>query len=160
MKILLTGLMIILSFHAFAQDDKSKDGIDYSGEYSGNFTDLKGADGILELFLYQSDKGKTEGIIVLTRTVNGKDELTTGKITIEGNGEFINGHFTPSKIFYGSNAREIEDGVLDKSIDSYSCRWEIFGEMMDKKGNSIVGRAVPVNCVESNLIEFTLNKNK
>lgn len=159
MKIVLNFLMIILSFQAFAQDDKSKDGIDYSGEYSGTFIDIKNTEGTMQLFLYQSVKGHTSGIIVLTRIINGKNEVTTGTITITGNGEFISGHFMPSEINYG-NQREIEDGILDKSYDSYFCRWEIFGEMMDKKGNSIVGRAVPVNCIESNLIEFTITKKK
>ena len=151
--------MIILSFQAFAQDDKSKEGIDYSGEYSGSFTDLKNAEGTLQLFLYQPDKGRTSGIILLTRIVNGKSEVTTGTINIEGNGEFISGNFMPSEIKY-INTREDEDGIMQNLYDSYSCRWEIFGELKDKKGNTIIGKAVPTNCIESNLIEFEITKDK
>jgi hypothetical protein len=152
-------LMIILSFQTFAQDDKSKDGIDYSGEYSGTFTDIKNTEGTMQLFLYQSDKGHTSGIIVLNRIVNGNAEVTTGTIKIGGNGEFINGSFMPSEINY-INPREGEEGNIQNSFDSYSCRWEIYGELTDKNGNTIIGKAVPVNCVESNLIEFEVTKNK
>ena len=159
MRKILSVLMIILSFQAFAQDDKSKEGIDYSGEYSGSFTDLKNAEGTLQLFLYQPDKGRTSGIILLTRIVNGKSEVTTGTINIEGNGEFISGNFMPSEIKY-INTREDEDGIMQNLYDSYSCRWEIFGELKDKKGNTIIGKAVPTNCIESNLIEFEITKDK
>jgi len=159
MRIGFSILMIILSFQVFAQDDKSKDGIDYSGEYSGAFSDIKNAEGTMQLFLYQSDKGRTSGIILLTRIVNGKSEVTTGTINIEGNGEFISGNFMPSEIKY-INPREGEDGIMQNTYDSYSCRWEIFGQITDKKGNTIIGKAVPANCIESNLIEFTLNKKK
>ena len=152
-------LLIFLSFNAIAQDDKSKEGIDYSGEYSGSFTDLKNAEGTLQLFLYQPDKGRTSGIILLTRIVNGKSEVTTGTINIEGNGEFISGNFMPSEIKY-INTREDEDGIMQNLYDSYSCRWEIFGELKDKKGNTIIGKAVPTNCIESNLIEFEITKDK
>ena len=159
MKKVFSVLMIILSFQALAQDDKSKDGIDFSGEYSGTFTDIKNTEGTMQLFLYQSDKGHTSGIIVLNRIVNGNTEVTTGTIKIGGNGEFINGSFMPSEIKF-INPREVEDGIIKNTYDSYSCRWEIFGELTDKKGNSIIGKAVPVNCVESNLIEFELTKDK
>ena len=159
MKNVFLVLMIIFSFQTYAQDDKSKDGIDYSGEYNGTFTDIMNTEGTMQLFLYQSDKGHTSGIIVLNRNVNGKNEVTTGTITIGGNGEFISGHFMPSEIKY-NNPREGEGGIIQNSYDSYSCRWEIFGEITDKKGNTIIGKAVPTNCIESNLIEFTINKKK
>ncbi|RLD25293.1 MAG: hypothetical protein DRI54_05195 [Bacteroidetes bacterium] len=159
MRKLLSILMILLSIQAFAQDDKSKDRIDYSGEYNGTFTDIKDAEGTMQLFLYQPDKGRTSGIILLTRIVNGKSEVTTGTINIEGNGEFISGNFMPSEIKYIA-PREDEDGIMQNTYDSYSCRWEIFGQITDKKGNTIIGKAVPANCVESNLIEFRINKKK
>jgi hypothetical protein len=157
MRNIFAVLMIIFSFQTFAQDNKSKDGINFSGEYIGTFTDINNTEGTMQLYLYQSVNGKTSGIIVLNRNLNGKKEITTGTISIKGNSEFISGHFMPSKIVYG-NPREIENENLIVSYDSYTCRWEIFGEMMDKKGNTITGKAVPVNCIESNLIEFSLNK--
>ena len=150
-------LLIILSFNAYTQDEKSKEQLDYSGEYSGSFTDLKNAEGTIQLFLYQSDKGHSSGIIVLNRIVNGENIITTGTITISGNNEFIDGHFMPSEIHYGKQ-REVENEDLDLSFDSYSCRWELFGKLEDKNNLSITGKAVPVNCVESNLIEFFIIK--
>jgi len=157
MRKIISIIFIILSYNTVAQDDNTKEKIDYSGEYSGAFIDIKNTEGTIQLFLYQTVKGHTSGIIVLDRIVNGENEVTTGTIKIDGNDDFISGHFMPSEIKY-SNPREGEDGIINKPYDSYSCRWEIFGEMSDKKGNTIIGRAVPVNCVESNLIEFTLIK--
>ena len=65
----------------------------------------------------------------------------------------------PSEINY-INPREGEEVNMQNSFDSYSCRWEIYGELTDKNGNTIIGKAVPVNCVESNLIEFEVTKDK
>lgn len=152
-------MFIFLSYNAIAQNDKTKEKIDYSGKYSGAFIDIKNTEGAIQLFLYQTDKGHTSGIIVLDRIVNGENEVTTGTIKISGNENFINGHFMPSEIKY-NNPREDENGIMNKSYDSYSCRWEIFGEMSDINGDTIIGKAVPLNCVESNLIEFTLIKDK
>ena len=44
--------------------------------------------------------------------------------------------------------------------NSYECGWNLYGEFKDKNGNLIIGKAVPLNCTESNLIDFTLNRKK
>ena len=131
------------------------DEVGFSGEYSGSFKDLKNDGGTIELFLYQSNNGFSEGIIILKKK-DGK--LVTGVAQVTGNGKFLNGNFTPS-IIKNSVLRSEKVKNLD-SISSYQCGWRFYGEIKDETGNMISGKAVPMNCSESNLMEFILKRNK
>jgi hypothetical protein len=151
MKKTILILLIISSFQNFAQKDKKQ--IKFSGEYIGKFTDLKKNTGTMELFLYQSNNGFSEGIVKMNKN---DSKIITGVIRINGNENFISGNFSPSEIKNNLWNNEKTKESIPK--DSYECGWNFFGEL--KKEGIIIGKAVPTNCSESNLIEFTLNRKK
>jgi hypothetical protein len=151
MKKAILILLLISSFQTFAQKDKKQ--IDSSGEYIGKFSDLKKNTGTMELFLYQSNNGFSEGIVKMK--INDS-KIITGVIRISGNEVFISGNFSPSEI--KNNLWNTEKTKEMTPKDSYECGWSFYGEF--KNGKSIIGKAVPTNCSESNLIEFTLNRKK
>ena len=134
---------------------KEKSKTDFSGEFKGSFSDLKGGKGTIELFLYQSNNGFSEGIILMRKD---NDNIITGVLRIVGNGKFITGNFSPSQIkntFWNPESKSI---IIPEN--SYQCGWNFYGEIKDDKGKLITGKAVPTNCSESNLIEFTLNRKE
>ena len=138
-------------------DSKTDVVLDFSGEYSGTFTDLKNIEGKIELSLYQSKNGLTGGIIILKKK-NTEENLITGTVNVMGDGKIINGNFIPSVIDH--TVLYPDKGKNLVSIDSYQCSWNFYGEIKDESGNLITGKAVPMNCSESNLMEFTLERNK
>ena len=138
-------------------DSKTDVVIDFSGEYTGTFTDLKNIEGKIELTLYQSNNGLTGGIITLKKK-NSEEKLITGTIYVTGDGKIINGNFTPSvmdhTVLYPDKNKNLA------LVDSYQCSWNFYGEIQDDSGYLITGKAVPMNCSESNLMEFMLERNK
>lgn len=163
MKKIFLAILILNILHSCRQsEEKNKDiktdvVVDFSGDYSGTFSDLKNAEGKIKLSLYQSNNGMSGGIITLKK--NGDSEkLVTGVINVMGNGKIINGNFTPSVInqttLYYDNKKKLE------ITDSYQCTWSFYGEILGESGNLIIGKAVPMNCSESNLMEFNLEREK
>ena len=62
-------IIIISSISTFAQKEKSKNEINFSGEYIGEFSDLKNIKGTIELFLYESKNGFSDGIILMKKMI-------------------------------------------------------------------------------------------
>lgn len=82
-------------------------------------------------------------------------KVITGIIHLQGNNQYISGSFTPSEIqHFGMEANG--ERIVTKS--SYQCGWNFYGEM--KTQEKIIGKAVPINCNESNLFDFTVTKKK
>ncbi|PQJ20597.1 hypothetical protein, partial [Tenacibaculum sp. SG-28] len=75
---------------------------------------------------------------------------------INGDENGFNGNLTPSVVKYQTVTKETEENMA--SFDSYSCRWDIYGKIKNEGNVIIVGKAVPMNCSESNIMEFTLEK--
>jgi len=154
MKRILLLISLITSFSFFAQGDNSKNEIQFSGEYTGKFTDLNNNQGTIQLFLYSFKNGASEGIILMK-----KNDLKTitGTIRITGNEKHLSGQFTPSKI--KNTTSNTQYNPSSTSTDSFECMWNLYGEIQGHDKRLIKGKAVPNNCSESNLITFTLNKN-
>ena len=138
-------------------DDKTAVIIDYSGEYSGTFSDLKNTEGKIKLSLYQSNNGITGGIIIIQKN-NSKEKLITGTINVMGDGKTINGNFIPSVVDHSVLYPDTNKNLVP--VDSYQCSWNFYGEIKDEFGNLIIGKAVPMGCSESNLMEFILEREK
>ncbi len=138
MKNIILFLIITSSISTFSQKDKPKNEMNFSGEYFGEFNDIKNTKGTIELFLYQSQNGYSDGIILIKKN---NTEIISGIIRINGNGKFISGNFTPSKIKNINWNSEKTKNIAPK--DSYECGWNLFGEFKDKSGNLIRGKAVP-----------------
>ncbi len=138
-------------------DTKSDIIIDFSGEYSGTFSDLKNIEGKIKLSLYQSKNGITGGIIILQKN-NSEDKLITGTVNVMGDGKTINGNFIPSVIDHTVLNPDKNKNIA--IVDSYQCSWNFYGEIKDESGNLIIGKAVPMGCSESNLMEFILEREK
>ena len=154
---ILIFLLVLNIIQSCNKKEENKSGpkaevpIDYSGDYSGTFSDLKNVKGKMELSIYQSKNGYSGGI--LTIKMNNSDErIITGSINVMGDGNIINGNFTPSVFDYPD--------LNLKSGDSYHCRWTFYGKIKSESDHIIIGKAVPDNCSESNLIEFTLVRKK
>jgi PBP1b-binding outer membrane lipoprotein LpoB len=137
------------------REKRNNNDINFTGEFNGTFTDLKKEKGTIELFLYQSNNGFSEGIILMTKS---DTKIITGVLSINGNGKFLTGNFSPSEIKNTLWSSQNKNAVTPEN--SYQCGWSFYGEIKDEKGKLIVGKAVPTNCSESNLIEFTLNKKE
>lgn len=156
MKKLLTFLLLLLFIapSAISQRNKQSNEAAISGEYSGVFTDIKNGKGAIDLFLYQANQGFTEGIVVMKMDSN-PNKAITGIIHLQGNGQYISGSFNPSVIHhFGMEA----NGEKMVAKSSYECGWSFYGEM--KTPEKIVGKAVPLNCNESNLFDFTVTRKK
>ena len=125
--------------------------IDYSGDYSGTFSDFKNVKGKMDLSIYQLKNGYTGGILTMKMN-NSRERIITGSVNVMGDGNILNGNFTPSVIDYPD--------LNAKPGDSYQCRWTFYGKIKSESENTIIGKAVPDNCSESNLIEFYLERKK
>ncbi|MBT3547953.1 hypothetical protein N8480_02600 [Flavobacteriaceae bacterium] len=135
------------------KENKNKINIDYSGEYIGTFTDIKNKGGEIELSLFQSQNGQTGGTI----SIKKKDEnLITGIVNINGDENGFNGSLIPSVVKYQTVTKETEKNMA--RYDSYSCSWSLYGKIKNEGKIIIIGKAVPMNCSESNIMEFTLEK--
>ena len=135
------------------KENKNINNIDYSGEYIGTFKDIKNKGGEIELSLFQIQNGQIGGTV----SIKKKDEnLITGSVYINGDENGFNGNLTPSVVKYQTVTNETEENMA--SFDSYSCRWDIYGKIKNEGNVIIVGKAVPMNCSESNIMEFTLEK--
>ena len=163
MKRIILAILILNILHSCAHSEEKKSDIktdvivDFTGEYFGTFSDLKNNEGQIKLSLYQSNNGITGGIITLQKNGDG-EKLITGVINVMGDGNIINGNFAPSVInqttLYNDKKKNVE------TVDSYQCVWNFYGKIKGETGNLIIGKAVPMNCSESNLMEFTLERNK
>ena len=153
-------ILFILLISIFTQscveknkESKSKISIDYSGEYIGTFTDIKNKGGEIELSLFQSRNGQTGGTI----SIKKKDEnLITGIVNINGDENGFNGNLIPSVVKHQTVPKENEENMA--RYDSYSCGWSLYGKIKNEGKIIIIGKAVPMNCSESNIMEFTLEK--
>lgn len=153
----ITIILLLVLFtapSAISQRNKQSYEARISGEYSGVFTDIKNEKGTIELFLYQSNQSFTGGIVVLKMNSN-PNKVITGTIQLQGNEQFISGGFTPSEI---KNIGIEANAEMMPPKSSYECGWSFYGEM--KSPESIIGKAVPLNCNESNLFDFKVTKKK
>ncbi|MGJ8745140.1 hypothetical protein [Polaribacter sp.] len=153
-------ILLILVISVFTQscvekkkENKIKTNIDYSGEYIGTFTDIKNTGGKIELSLFQSQNGQTGGTISIKKK---NEPLITGIVNINGDENGFNGSLIPSVVKYQTIQKENEENTTP--FDSYSCGWSLFGKIKNKGKITIIGKAVPMNCSESNIMEFTLEK--
>lgn len=154
-KISIILILVLFSAPAaISQRNKQSNEASISGEYSGVFSDLNNEKGTIDLYLYQSKQGFTGGIVVMKMDTN-PTKVITGTIHLQGTDQFISGSFTPSEIKnFGMEANN--NVTAPKS--SYECGWSFYGEM--KSSVKIIGKAVPINCNESNLVDFSLTKKK
>lgn len=157
MKKVFILLFVIISLQSVAQKHQLNDGMNFSGEYNGVFSDIINNAGTLQLFLFQSNNGSMEGLVVMKKIQGDSTSIHTGTITIRGEGKYISGNFMPSE--FRNDFNPVSSYLeVQAPGGSYQCRWSIFGEINTDTGLSILGKAVPVNSTESNLIEFTVTK--
>jgi hypothetical protein len=153
-------ILFILLISVFSQscvenkgENKNKNNIDYSGTYIGTFTDIKNTGGKIELTLFQSQNGQTGGTISIKKK---NENLITGIVNINGNENGFNGSLIPSVIKYKTMPTENEKNMIP--FDSYSCGWSLYGKIKNEGKIIIIGKAVPMNCSESNMMKFILEK--
>ena len=159
MKKITFFLLILISFQSCVQkykENKIKPSLDFSGDYIGTFSDIKNIQGKIELTLYQMKNGRTSGTIILKKEKE-KENFITGIINGSSDGKVFNGNLTPSVMNY----QIVSEDKIDKpSYDSYQCNWSLFGEIKMNEEITMVGKAVVMNCSESNIMEFTVTKVK
>ena len=154
MKKILFILLISVIIQSCVQKKKQhKINIDYSGEYIGTFTDIKNTVGKIELSLFQSQNGQTGGTISIKKK---NESVITGIVNINGDEKGFSGSLIPSVVKYQTIQKENE--VNTTPFDSYSCGWSFYGKIKNEGKIIIIGKAVPMNCSESNIMEFSLEK--
>ncbi|MFA5418927.1 MAG: hypothetical protein WC341_10765 [Bacteroidales bacterium] len=158
MKRILLLFLLVVALPTFAQKEHPGKSINYNGEYNGTFADRKNNTGTIQLFLNQTIDNNTDGLVIIQKKRGDSTTLVTGTIMIrKANQMYFSGNFTPSELRSDFNPLSSTlPAVL--AVDSYQCRWALYGTMSTDNGLTIMGKAVPINCPESNVIDFKLTK--
>jgi hypothetical protein len=105
------------------------------------------------LSLFQSGNGQTGGTILIKKI--GEDVLS-GIVYANGSENGFNGNLVPSVVEYQAVEKDDEEGR--RPFDTYSCSWSFYGRFFNDGILTVRGKAVPTNCSESNILEFSLEK--
>ena len=114
---------------------------------------MNATEGEIELSLFQSGNGQHGGTILIKK--KGEDVLT-GIVYANGSENGFNGNLVPSVLEYQAVEKDNEEGR--RPTDSYSCSWSFYGKIYNDGNITVRGKAVPMNCSESNIMEFGLEK--
>jgi hypothetical protein len=153
MKKLVFILFVSIVSQSCVEKKKEPINIDYLGDYIGTFTDMNAIEGGIELSLFQSGNGQTGGTILIKK--KGEDVLS-GIVYANGSENGFNGNLVPSVVEYQAVEKDDEEGR--RPFDTYSCSWSFYGRFFNDGILTVRGKAVPTNCSESNILEFSLEK--
>ena len=82
--------------------------------------------------------------------------MLTGIVYANGSENGFNGNLVPSVVEYQTVEKENKEGRIP--FDTYSCSWSFYGKLFNDGNITVRGKAVPMNCSESNILEFSLEK--
>ncbi|MEZ4720438.1 MAG: hypothetical protein R2813_01010 [Flavobacteriales bacterium] len=160
MKILIAFFLgFVLCLSSIAQRHKAEEYSISTREYTGTFTDLNEVTGQLQLYVNIDNSDNIDGIAVLrisedsavSGNISGSIKITDRYVGNSGPIIFQPSLRKTSMIHANSN---LAPDYLQTS--SYQCDWHIVIENPSIEMKSLKGKAVPRDCLYSNLIEFEL----
>ena len=159
MRKLAAIFLLFLSVNLYAQrKDKNNDQVNSTGDYIGTFSDIYGAKGELQISLMETENG-ISGVVLFQFSA---DSLLTGSIEMarsRWSAENSTIHFLPSEM--RQNRVYDKNPVKDQlQRHSYDCRWHIVLTERDPKSKTLKGKAVPQQCLFSNIISFEARKKE